>query len=415
MVQMCDIYNNSFGIYARTYSYPYFREGSWDGKNVITDNGTGIYISSYSDADLSTSLSTIAANSYRNVSNYTSNTIYASYNYWGAVPPPTSKFYGSISYTYYLTSDATGRYPSGYMGKLALTDENSSTFAETEVLDEDTPAGMKEKYNQARELTRSDNLTDANVLFKEVIDLNPDHTLAISAFHHLIRNNNRVDKTATSLVVQEILSKYPKSNVSAWALKYQISEAAKSGQYDKAVTLSNKIVAEFPELSVAKDALFEEWIIKYILLNDIEAAKEVIANYETKYGLDENLVRMKVKSGLIDAETAKDLKKQIFAESSADSKETTDTLLPEKFALKENYPNPFNPSTTIQYDLPEDVKVVLEVFDIQGQKVKTLVNGFKIAGYYEVIFDGSHLASGVYIYKIKAGDFSSSKRMLLIK
>jgi Zn-dependent metalloprotease/tetratricopeptide (TPR) repeat protein len=87
---------------------------------------------------------------------------------------------------------------------------------------------------------------------------------------------------------------------------------------------------------------------------------------------------------------------------------------PEEFSIS-NIPNPFNPSTTIQYDLPEDVKVVLEVFDIQGQKVKTLVNGFKEAGYYEVIFDGSHLASGVYIYKIKAGDFSQAKRMLLIK
>ena len=85
------------------------------------------------------------------------------------------------------------------------------------------------------------------------------------------------------------------------------------------------------------------------------------------------------------------------------------------YELFQNYPNPFNPSTTIQYDLPEDVKVVLEVFDIQGQKVKTLVNGFKKTGYYEVIFDGSHLASGVYIYKIKAGDFSQAKRMLLIK
>jgi hypothetical protein len=86
-----------------------------------------------------------------------------------------------------------------------------------------------------------------------------------------------------------------------------------------------------------------------------------------------------------------------------------------QFNMYQNYPNPFNPSTTIQYDLPEDVKVVLEVYDIQGQKVKTLVNGFKEAGYYEVIFDGSHLASGLYIYKIKAADFSSSKRMLLIK
>ncbi|MBN1407086.1 MAG: T9SS type A sorting domain-containing protein [Calditrichaceae bacterium] len=83
--------------------------------------------------------------------------------------------------------------------------------------------------------------------------------------------------------------------------------------------------------------------------------------------------------------------------------------------LFSNYPNPFNSITTIQYNLTKDVNVMLEVFNVQGQKVKTLVNSHQKAGRYEVQFDGANLASGVYIYKIKAGNFTQSKRMLLIK
>ena len=80
-----------------------------------------------------------------------------------------------------------------------------------------------------------------------------------------------------------------------------------------------------------------------------------------------------------------------------------------------NSPNPFNPVTTIKYNLPEDVNVTLEVFNVRGQKIKTLVNRFQKVGNYDVQFDGTNLASGVYIYKIKAGNYSMSKRMLLIK
>jgi tetratricopeptide (TPR) repeat protein len=89
--------------------------------------------------------------------------------------------------------------------------------------------------------------------------------------------------------------------------------------------------------------------------------------------------------------------------------------LPDKFALYKNFPNPFNPTTTIKYDLPEDVNVTITVYNNNGQKIKELVNGFKQAGSYQVIFNASGLASGIYFYKIQTGDFTNVKRMLLIK
>jgi len=85
------------------------------------------------------------------------------------------------------------------------------------------------------------------------------------------------------------------------------------------------------------------------------------------------------------------------------------------FALLQNYPNPFNPSTSIQYAISSRQFVTLKVFDVLGKEVATLVNEEKSAGSYDIEFNASQLASGVYIYKIQAGDFVQTKKMILMK
>jgi hypothetical protein len=88
--------------------------------------------------------------------------------------------------------------------------------------------------------------------------------------------------------------------------------------------------------------------------------------------------------------------------------------LPTEYKL-DNYPNPFNPVTVINYQLPQDGFVTLKVFDMLGKKVATVVNEYKNAGYYKVNFDASRLTSGVYIYTINTNNFFQSKKMLLMK
>jgi hypothetical protein len=103
------------------------------------------------------------------------------------------------------------------------------------------------------------------------------------------------------------------------------------------------------------------------------------------------------------------------------SVESAEVAIPKDFAVSQNYPNPFNPSTKIDYQVPVDAKVIMEVYNIAGQKVVELVNSQMSAGYYTVDFGATKLASGVYIYRLAASDvatghnFSSIKKMMLLK
>jgi enterochelin esterase family protein len=89
--------------------------------------------------------------------------------------------------------------------------------------------------------------------------------------------------------------------------------------------------------------------------------------------------------------------------------------VPTAFTLYQNYPNPFNPNTTIRYGLPERFHVTLTIYNMLGQQVGTLVQGEQEAGYHEAVFDASGLASGVYLYRLQAGDFVEAKKFVVLK
>ena len=90
-------------------------------------------------------------------------------------------------------------------------------------------------------------------------------------------------------------------------------------------------------------------------------------------------------------------------------------LIPKKFELSQNYPNPFNPVTTIKYGLPVDSYVELRIFNLLGEEVARMVNQNQPAGFHEILWDASDVASGIYLYRIQSGDFVQTRKMVLLK
>jgi hypothetical protein len=89
--------------------------------------------------------------------------------------------------------------------------------------------------------------------------------------------------------------------------------------------------------------------------------------------------------------------------------------LPTVYALYQNYPNPFNPVTTVRFALPSPTRVTLTVYDVAGRRVATLVKRDMSPGYYTEVFNGAGLASGVYFYRLQAGDFIQTRKLVLLK
>jgi len=106
--------------------------------------------------------------------------------------------------------------------------------------------------------------------------------------------------------------------------------------------------------------------------------------------------------------------------SATDAGEEDEFILPNEYSLAQNNPNPFNPSTKIQFELPRAGHIRLTVFNVLGQTVRTLCDEKLPGGKHSVIFDGKNnnggkIASGIYFYRLEAGDFTQSKKMILLK
>ncbi len=106
---------------------------------------------------------------------------------------------------------------------------------------------------------------------------------------------------------------------------------------------------------------------------------------------------------------------RVYKETGATGVEATEASIPSYFQLLQNYPNPFNPTTAITYDIAKPSHVTLTVYDILGRQVVTLVNAAKSPGHYQVTFDGARLPSGVYFYRLQAGNYSATKKLMLVK
>ncbi len=159
------------------------------------------------------------------------------------------------------------------------------------------------------------------------------------------------------------------------------------------------------------------------LLSEVNRGTTSFTDYEYVYtdGYTDNLLYYDIRAYYSPRSSYADAQYEaVFGKTEASmhenltAEQTKAVEVPTEYATA-NFPNPFNPTTTINYQLPENGFVTIKVYDMLGKEIATLVNGNRTAGYYNVTFDASRLTSGIYIYTINAGKFIQSKKMLLMK
>jgi len=179
-------------------------------------------------------------------------------------------------------------------------------------------------------------------------------------------------------------------------------------QFEEAVTNFNKLAETYKtNKEVVKHSLFNAGYVYLTYLNDYKKASAKFAELAAKYPDDDLAFESKHLLGELDANSKQQAASSLIAQN--------ELITPTEYALDQNYPNPFNPVTTITYQLQKSGSVTLKVFDILGNEVKTLVNEQKEMGRYTVWFDASSLASGMYVYQLRANNYITTKKMLVVK
>jgi hypothetical protein len=241
---------------------------------------------------------------------------------------------------------------------------------------------------------------------------------AITFYKNLISNNQHIDFSLLELL--HLYTKYSRNEILSYLNNFLTSNnrynykvkklladySLKNNQFNNAISSYDDIIKNDPNEMGSLNARFEKLFAYLNIKKDRNTASQLLSELKALNIKDrESKEKMKIADFLI--KTGPGLNKE--------NMNIIINFVPLTYALFQNYPNPFNPHTTIQYQIPKPGIVTLKVYDILGKEVATLVNENILEGTYEVNFNASRFASGVYIYQLRAGNFIASKKMLLIK
>jgi tetratricopeptide (TPR) repeat protein len=416
------IKNNSVGVFCTGASPAHltYPNGDSSGHNVITANGTGISAAYGSNVFLGFTnqrgMNSIYSNtSYAIVAAYSS-VIKAQYNWWGTNPSFLTQNGGSIDTSHALTSN-----PNGGMGKASVMANSDPEGNEYEVpvgqvvSVSDTAQIFDLEFEEALGNMCKGNYENAIGQYSQKFKKEKNTRKRIYALeqlaecHRLAEKNDFIDFLGRD--IRPGLSK--NSELYAKTLELENLFLISDGKYEKAIenytTLRNNFTGNE---GIYKQALYNMWYIYYIEQGDTVKAKGCFGELQTRYPDDDLTLHCRVLLGEIDS-PGRFTTPRGHALGKGDA--TSKVEVPDTYALFENYPNPFNPTTSIGYQIPEEGFVTIRIFDVIGREISTLVNQSQKPGKYSVEFNGANLSSGMYFYQLRVNDFVSTKKMMLVK
>lgn len=337
-------------------------------------------------------------------------TVTAQKNWWGQAPPNPAWFNATggstIDYSNWLS--ATTCEPSG-SSPIVKGDGDGSLL---NGLDSEP-----ELLTQALVHRGARNFAEATSIYRELIRSSPDspeaHTALLevrNTYHDFASWTN--DPSLRGLMrayLQQQANGHPNQSLRRLAKTLRAAELVANQQYGQAEADFQALLASSSSDDERKNLVFSLFSLHMSGTGDHVAASDYLQRLQRDWPLDRDtkFAEMLFESRSFRSGTAG------FGKAIVDDPVTS--TAPADLPLAQNYPNPFNPTTSIRFQIPHDGFVSLKVYNMLGQEVATLVNEPRSAGTYTVTFNASHLASGVYIYKLASGTFTASKKLLLVK
>lgn len=418
-----DIYGWDWGICAIWGSSPIsYSSESMQRNNRVRNCNTGfmVYRLSYADFGYPAvaehySLNSLSNNTYNarvgtSYPEYESR-LYAHSNWWGSNPPNTSLFQVGYSSQFYydppLSLDPWGGIP-----KISISSNNETNLNKVNQIPDNDINSLIEGI----ELRLQGKLLDAKNFFISYLANYPENQQAYVEFY------NCYSKETSDEIIKFFSSLPEKADKDHKLLLSYLH--LKNGDYKKALEVNNSLISGFPNSSLAARAklnnayiaLYNENNINEAItyFNEVVRAKEVLTPVELS--IAHNDIEFYGKTYNLPTSTLAEFQMYPFSEEELEKEENKESVgLPDKYELIGNYPNPFNPNTIIKYSLKENGQVILNVYDILGSKVTTLVNKTQQKGTHSVEFNATYLPSGVYVYTLQVNGYFASKKMLLLK
>jgi len=409
---ICD---NTFGVVINS-SFPNFCDYAGGGYNAITYSSTPLFRADNSSTVVmgywsQGGYNSVFGSDLPDMEARNSSGIWADNTYWGSGQPAVYADGTSwITTRTPLASDPNPTSCSGSSAPSSFVINSSAIKANLFTTNGDNAS----KYEEAIANGRSGNFQKAKETLLSLIDGEYDHKyspLALLAFYEFVLNEKYIknksgltDSLNTGL--NDLLTKVSKrakgDSLIPYSLRFLAREAALARDTRGMISYNTEIITNYPNSSNELSALYDLTTHYAEIEQDFTKADQYYSRMVTGYPKEDLTLFAGINLGGNQAS----LKQIMLADA--------DQLLID-YDLSNAFPNPFNPITTITYQLPKEGLVILKIYDILGNEVKTLVNEQKEMGKYTVQFDASSLASGMYIYQLRVNDYTSTKKMLLLK
>ncbi len=403
----------TYGSWCRYASSPNSGGLSQEGGNVITNNIEGIVATDNSYPEFGGGLPAKdecygvcnqfnSNNSYDAISERESD-ITAQFDWWGQYPPNTLKMHTDSSSYIDYTGAETSQYD-------CVLNQGATPINQTNIVGpvSSSNASASPSMQQSRQYILAGNYAKAALLCRNLLKDSSTISLYKQA---LVTMFNIFQSSSDSTIVNYLYNYASQKNGLVITAKILLASAYEAeGKFADAEKIANNLILSYPNSETEKQALFILSSLSGYEPSYKDVSTEALNALVQKYSssIDSSLIAMIGLQGNSNLSRSVSLK-------TAKKKVEQDLNIIHNYQLLGNYPNPFNPTTDIKYQIPNNSYVTLKVYDELGKLVKTLINQFENKGSYNVNFNGSNLASGTYFYRLRAGNFVSTKKMLLLK